>query len=95
MIAAADSSSSFSPGSNRSATTRPSTSTSQAPIAGRSGKLDALDDLLDVILSEGESVLVFSQYVQMCRLIEAHLAGRGIQTLFLHGQTVDAGPDCR
>jgi len=59
------------------------------PIPGRSGKLDALDDLLDVILSEGESVLVFSQYVQMCRLIEAHLASRGIQTLFLHGQTVE------
>jgi SNF2 family DNA or RNA helicase len=59
------------------------------PIPGRSGKLDALDDLLDVILAEGESVLVFSQYVQMCRLIEAHLAARHIGSLFLHGQTAD------
>jgi SNF2 family DNA or RNA helicase len=25
----------------------------------------------------------------MCRLIEAHLASRGIQTLFLHGQTIE------
>jgi hypothetical protein len=58
------------------------------PIPGRSGKLAALDDLLDVILTEGESVLVFSQYVRMCRLIETHLASRGIPTLFLHGQTV-------
>ncbi len=61
----------------------------KSPIAGRSGKLDALDDLLDVILAEGESVLVFSQYVGMCRLIEAHLAGRGVKTLFLNGQTAD------
>lgn len=61
----------------------------RGPIAGRSGKLAALDDLLDVVLSEGESVLVFSQYVRMCRLIETHLADRGIVTLFLSGQTTD------
>jgi len=61
----------------------------QGPIAGRSGKLSAFDDLLDVILAEGESVLVFSQYVKMCRLIESHLASRGIDTLLLSGQTVD------
>ena len=57
------------------------------PLPGRSGKLDALDDLLEVILAEGESVLVFSQYVQMARLIERHLADQGIKTLFLGGQT--------
>jgi superfamily II DNA or RNA helicase len=59
------------------------------PISGRSGKLAALDDLLEVILAEGESVLVFSQYVQMCELIEKHLAARHIQTLFLNGKTVE------
>jgi SNF2 family DNA or RNA helicase len=42
-----------------------------------------------VILAEGESVLVFSQYVQMTRLIERHLADQGIKTLFLSGQTRD------
>ena len=57
------------------------------PLAGRSGKLDALDDLLEVILAEGESVLVFTQYVAMGTLIERHLADRDIRTLFLHGQT--------
>ena len=31
-------------------------------------------------------MLVFSQYVEMCRLIESHLADRGVATLFLHGQ---------
>ncbi|ADB33686.1 SNF2-related protein [Kribbella flavida DSM 17836] len=55
------------------------------PLPRRSGKLAALDELLDVILAEGESVLIFSQYVEMGRLIEAHLAARQIGALFLHG----------
>jgi superfamily II DNA or RNA helicase len=57
-----------------------------APLPGRSGKLAALDELLDVILDEGEAALVFSQYVEMCTLIRAHLADRGVPTLFLHGR---------
>jgi SNF2 family DNA or RNA helicase len=57
-----------------------------APLPGRSGKLAALDELLDVILDEGEAALVFSQYVEMCRLIRDHLADRGVPTLFLHGR---------
>ncbi|MFJ7071383.1 DEAD/DEAH box helicase [Streptomyces sp. NPDC098781] len=56
-------------------------------IAGRSGKLELLDELLDTILSEGASVLVFTQYVRMGRLIEEHLAARGVHTQFLHGGT--------
>ncbi|MCX4593781.1 DEAD/DEAH box helicase [Streptomyces sp. NBC_01549] len=56
-------------------------------IPGRSGKLELLDELLDTILSEGASVLVFTQYVRMARLIERHLAVRGVATRFLHGGT--------
>ncbi|MEU9918109.1 DEAD/DEAH box helicase [Streptomyces sp. NPDC051001] len=56
-------------------------------IVGRSGKLELLDELLDTILSEGASVLVFTQYVQMARLIERHLASRGVPSQFLHGGT--------
>ncbi|MFE5791507.1 DEAD/DEAH box helicase [Streptomyces sp. NPDC056503] len=56
-------------------------------IAGRSGKLELLDELLDTILSEGASTLVFTQYVGMARLLEAHLAARGVRTQFLHGGT--------
>ncbi|MFF3615699.1 DEAD/DEAH box helicase [Streptomyces sp. NPDC002580] len=56
-------------------------------IPGRSGKLELLDELLDTILSEGASVLVFTQYVQMARLIERHLAERAVPTQFLHGGT--------
>jgi SNF2 family DNA or RNA helicase len=59
------------------------------PLAGRSGKLDALDDLLEVTMAQSESVLIFSQYVQMGRLIERHLAAQDIKTLFLHGRSVD------
>ena len=57
----------------------------RGPLPGRSGKLDALDELLEVIVAESEAVLVFTQYVAMARLLEAHLAERGIGTVFLHG----------
>ncbi|WP_233518120.1 DEAD/DEAH box helicase [Streptomyces corynorhini] len=56
-------------------------------LAGRSGKLELLDELLDTILAEGASVLVFTQYVAMARLLEEHLAARGVPTRFLHGGT--------
>ncbi|MFI8949419.1 SNF2-related protein [Streptomyces sp. NPDC053750] len=56
-------------------------------ITGRSGKLELLDELLDTILAEEASVLVFTQYVQMARLLEQHLAARGVASLFLHGGT--------
>ncbi|MFF4172228.1 SNF2-related protein [Streptomyces sp. NPDC001744] len=56
-------------------------------IAGRSGKLELLDELLDTILAEGARTLVFTQYVGMARLLESHLAARGVRTQFLHGGT--------
>ncbi|MEV6587192.1 DEAD/DEAH box helicase [Streptomyces acidicola] len=56
-------------------------------ITGRSGKLELLDELLDTILSEEASVLVFTQYVQMARIIEQHLSARGVSSQFLHGGT--------
>ncbi|MFF3816478.1 DEAD/DEAH box helicase [Streptomyces bluensis] len=56
-------------------------------ITGRSGKLELLDELLDTILSEGASVLVFTQYVRMARIIEQHLSARGVSSQFLHGGT--------
>ncbi|WP_037854737.1 DEAD/DEAH box helicase [Streptomyces sp. NRRL S-340] len=56
-------------------------------LTGRSGKLELLDELLGTILSEDASVLVFTQYVRMGRLIERHLAARGVRPLFLHGGT--------
>ncbi|HWE68831.1 MAG TPA: SNF2-related protein [Acidimicrobiales bacterium] len=56
-----------------------------APVMDRSGKLSALEELLEVILAEGESVLVFSQFVEMLTLIESRLKELGVGSLFLHG----------
>ncbi|MFI6876497.1 DEAD/DEAH box helicase [Streptomyces sp. NPDC050400] len=59
-------------------------------LAGRSGKLALLDELLDTIVAEdgsGGSVLVFTQYVSMARLLATHLATRAIPSQLLHGGT--------
>ncbi|QEV22184.1 DEAD/DEAH box helicase [Streptomyces alboniger] len=56
----------------------------------RSGKLELLDELLDTILTESDSagaVLVFTQYVEMGRLLQTHLSSRGIPCQLLHGGT--------
>ncbi|WP_234331013.1 DEAD/DEAH box helicase [Streptomyces sp. NRRL F-4474] len=59
----------------------------QPRLPHRSGKLALLDELLDTIVAEGGSVLVFTQYVTMARLIERHLSARGIASQLLHGGT--------
>lgn len=59
----------------------------RGPLPGRSGKLAALDDLVEVIVDEGDAMLVFTQYVQMARLLEQHLLSRGIPLLLLEGKT--------
>ncbi|MFF3321735.1 DEAD/DEAH box helicase [Streptomyces sp. NPDC002889] len=56
-------------------------------LVGRSGKLALLDELLETILSEDGSVLIFTQYVSMARLLSAHLASRAIPGQLLHGGT--------
>ncbi|MEV4996411.1 DEAD/DEAH box helicase [Streptomyces niveus] len=58
-----------------------------ARLTGRSGKLALLDELLDTILTEDGSVLVFTQYVSMARLLSAHLTARAIPSQLLHGGT--------
>ena len=57
------------------------------PLTGRSGKFAAFEELLDVILDEGDSVLVFSQYVQLCKLLHARLTERGLPVSLLSGAT--------
>ncbi|MGP3965006.1 DEAD/DEAH box helicase [Nonomuraea sp. 3N208] len=56
-------------------------------LAGRSGKLELLDELVDTIVAEDGAVLVFTQYVAMARLIDKHLTERGVPTQLLHGGT--------
>jgi hypothetical protein len=60
------------------------------PVTGRSGKLEAVTELVETITSEGEAVLVFTQFVAMGHLLEAHLRAEGRPTQFLHGGTPEA-----
>ncbi|MFF9173042.1 SNF2-related protein [Streptomyces sp. NPDC014793] len=56
-------------------------------LSARSGKLALLDELLDTVLAEDGSALVFTQYVGMARLITAHLSARAVPVDLLHGGT--------
>jgi len=64
------------------------------PLAGRSGKLAAADELIDLAARAGESTLVFTQYVAMGELLIQHLRSRGLDAALLHGGlSVAARPD--
>jgi SNF2 family DNA or RNA helicase len=54
-----------------------------------SGKTDTLFELLEPLLEEGQKVLIFSQFVQMLRLLEAECKQRQIATHLLTGETKD------
>lgn len=57
-------------------------------IAGRSGKLVRLEDLVTEILDTGERALIFTQYTSMAELIRTYLQERlGRRVLYLHGGT--------
>ena len=58
-----------------------------ARVAGRSEKIDLLDELLGTVLAEDGAALVFTQYVEMARLVARHLATAGIPHQLLHGGT--------
>ena len=57
----------------------------EGPLAARSGKLAALDELTALARAAGESTLVFTQYVSMGRLLVEHLRTRGVEVEMLHG----------
>ncbi|RYY49738.1 MAG: ATP-dependent helicase, partial [Actinomycetales bacterium] len=46
----------------------------RSTLAGRSGKLEMLDELVDEIIAEDGAVLLFTQYAQMGHLLTRHLA---------------------
>jgi len=52
-----------------------------------SGKTDTLFELLEPLLAEGQKVLVFSQFVQMLKLLEAECKTRNMPTHLLTGDT--------
>ena len=55
--------------------------------AGRSEKLDLLDEVVGTVLAEEGAVLVFTQYVALARLLAAHLERSGVVHQLLHGGT--------
>ena len=58
----------------------------RSELAGRSGKLDRLVELVEEIVDEDEAVVVFSQYARFLRRVAAHLAdGLGLEVPVLHG----------
>lgn len=55
-------------------------------LAGRSGKLQRLDEILDEVLALDEKALLFTQYAEFGAMLRGHLTGRfGREVLFLHG----------
>jgi len=52
-----------------------------------SGKFESLFDLLEPLLEEGHKVLLFSQFVECLKLIEAEFERRGVPYHLLTGQT--------
>ncbi|NIZ90086.1 SNF2-related protein [Kineococcus rubinsiae] len=54
----------------------------------RSGKLAAVDDLVESLLAEGDRALLFTQFAEFGRMLAPHLQERfGVEVPFLHGGT--------
>jgi non-specific serine/threonine protein kinase len=56
---------------------------------GESGKFELLLETLETLRSEGHKALVYSQFVQMLRLVREALDARGIPYAYLDGRTRD------
>jgi SNF2 family DNA or RNA helicase len=57
-------------------------------LAGRSGKLECLNELLEEILAAGARALIFTQFAEMGSLLAGYLPRAvGASTQFLHGGT--------
>ncbi|MER5701742.1 SNF2-related protein [Micromonospora sp. NPDC002296] len=63
-------------------------------LAGRSGKLARLEEILDEVLAAGERALLFTQYAEFGGMLRGHLSARfGREVLFLHGGVGKADRD--
>jgi SNF2 family DNA or RNA helicase len=62
-----------------------------AADSGTSAKLEALMELLEPLIEQGQKVLVFSQFVQMLEIIRAEIAEREWKQFLLTGQTDERG----
>jgi non-specific serine/threonine protein kinase len=63
-------------------------------LAGRSGKLERLDEILEEVLANDERALLFTQYAEFGGMLRAHLSARfGREVAFLHGGVPKAERD--
>jgi len=56
-------------------------------IAGRSGKLEAFEEVLEELVESGEKALVFSQFTEMLSILQRVLTEKGLRYFYLDGQT--------
>jgi SNF2 family DNA or RNA helicase len=55
-------------------------------LAGRSGKLARLEEILEEVLAEGDKALCFTQFTEFGDMLHNHLTSRfGREVLYLHG----------
>jgi SNF2 family DNA or RNA helicase len=63
-------------------------------LAGRSGKLARLEEILDEVLAAGEKALLFTQYAEFGGMLRAHLSARfAREVAYLHGGVDKAARD--
>jgi non-specific serine/threonine protein kinase len=63
-------------------------------LAGRSGKLARLEEILDEVLDSGERALLFTQYAEFGAMLRSHLTARfGREVAYLHGGVTKADRD--
>ena len=57
-------------------------------VAGRSGKLTRLEEILEEVLADGDKALCFTQFTEFGNMVVPHLAARfDTEVLYLHGGT--------
>lgn len=60
----------------------------RSALAGRSGKLARLEEMLDEVVAAGDRALVFTQYAEWGRELQSYLRERlGKDVIYLHGGT--------
>ncbi|HEX4339136.1 MAG TPA: DEAD/DEAH box helicase [Polyangiaceae bacterium] len=60
----------------------------RGPLAGRSGKLERVTEMLEEALASGDRALLFTQFREMGDRLVAHLSATlGSEVIFLHGGT--------
>src|SRR6185312_3422424 len=54
-----------------------------------SGKFEALKEMIEEVISEGHLILLFSQFVEMLKIVRTWLDKKGIKYEYLTGESRD------